>query len=290
MNHLSLLLSGNLGSGHQTSTANGYPASDLASMSSLTHMGLPINTSMMAMIGNDLDSLNLPESMPGLDAAGLDYASQFTTGVTSAASIANATSAADSLGTLAASQYPANLASELSAESVVAMAGRVGMDMIKKPQPATQQAPSLPPQHQQHHAQSLPETPKSNPYSGPGKPRPTPKNLSSWSSLAQSPVPAPSTAALKTSASDSFAQFKKVAKEKQTRQRQILEQQEQRRMQKEAVEKERARQEAEKERARLEEEGLERAHEETKEQASRTGFNSLGGQALMQQHSDALLR
>ena len=222
-------------------------------------MGLPMNSSMMAMIGSDLDSLNLPESMPGLEAPGMDYASQFSVVSSAAASIVTATSSDNSLGT----HFPASLASELSSDSVSAMGGgRSSLDINKKlPQPTLQQAPpslQQQQQQQQHHSQqSHPETPKSHPYSGPGKPRPTPKNLSSWSSLAQSPVPAPSTAALKTSASDSFAQFKKVAKEKQTRQRQILEQQEQRRMQKEAVEKERARQEAEKERARLEEDTAE---------------------------------
>lgn len=113
---------------------------------------------------------------------------------------------------------------------------------------------------------SAPETPKSSGGSSFNKPKPTPKNLSSWSSLAQSAVPSPTAStSLKTSASDSFAQFKRVAKEKEARQRQIIEQQEQRRQQKEQVEKERARQEAERERARLEEEALERAMEQAKE-------------------------
>lgn len=112
---------------------------------------------------------------------------------------------------------------------------------------------------------SAPETPKSSSNSL-NKPKPTPRNLSSWSSLAQSAVPSPTAStSLKTSASDSFAQFKRVAKEKEARQRQIIEQQEQRRRQNEQVEKERARQEAEKERARVEEEALERAMEQAKE-------------------------
>ncbi|KAK7072788.1 hypothetical protein SK128_024416, partial [Halocaridina rubra] len=112
-------------------------------------------------------------------------------------------------------------------------------------------------------------TPESSKNSGGisfNKPKHTPKNLSSWSSLAQSAVPSPTAStSLKTSASDSFAQFKRVAKEKEARQRQIIEQQEQRRQQKEQVEKERARQEAERERARIEEEALERALEQAKE-------------------------
>ncbi|KAG7171253.1 bromodomain-containing protein 4-like [Homarus americanus] len=113
---------------------------------------------------------------------------------------------------------------------------------------------------------SAPETPKSSGGGSFNKPKPTPKNLSSWSSLAQSAVPSPTAStSLKTSASDSFAQFKRVAKEKEARQRQIIEQQEQRRQQKEQVEKERARQEAERERARAEEEALERAMEQAKE-------------------------
>ena len=45
----------------------------------------------------------------------------------------------------------------------------------------------------------------------------TPKNLSSWSSLAQSSVPSTSASSLKTSASVSFAQFKMAAKEKEAR-------------------------------------------------------------------------
>lgn len=64
---------------------------------------------------------------------------------------------------------------------------------------------------------SAPETPKSSSNSF-NKPKPTPKNLSSWSSLAQSAVPSPTAStSLKTSASDSFAQFKRVAKEKEAR-------------------------------------------------------------------------
>ncbi|XP_066955617.1 bromodomain testis-specific protein-like isoform X4 [Macrobrachium rosenbergii] len=110
------------------------------------------------------------------------------------------------------------------------------------------------------------ETPKSSGGGSFSKPKATPKNYSSWSSLAQSAVPSPTAStSLKTSASDSFALFKRVAKEKEARQRQIIEQQEQRRQQKEQVEKERARQEAERERARLEEEALERAMEQAKE-------------------------
>lgn len=113
---------------------------------------------------------------------------------------------------------------------------------------------------------SAPDTPKSSSSNSFNKPKPTPKNLSSWSSLAQSAVPSPTAStSLKTSASDSFAQFKRVAKEKEARQRQIIEQQEQRRQQKEQVEKERARAEAERERARVEEEALERAMEQAKE-------------------------
>ena len=64
---------------------------------------------------------------------------------------------------------------------------------------------------------SAPETPKSSGNSF-NKPKPTPKNLSSWSSLAQTAVPSPTAStSLKTSASDSFAQFKRVAKEKEAR-------------------------------------------------------------------------
>lgn len=65
---------------------------------------------------------------------------------------------------------------------------------------------------------SAPETPKSAGGGSFNKPKPTPKNLSSWSSLAQSAVPSPTAStSLKTSASDSFAQFKRVAKEKEAR-------------------------------------------------------------------------
>ncbi|XP_013774946.1 bromodomain-containing protein 3-like isoform X2 [Limulus polyphemus] len=91
--------------------------------------------------------------------------------------------------------------------------------------------------------------------------KPKLKNLGSWSSLVQTVDTSPSsanTALNQRSALHSFQQFKKQAKEKQDKQRQLLEQQEWRRHQKEQVEKERLRLEREKQREKDEEEALER--------------------------------
>lgn len=88
------------------------------------------------------------------------------------------------------------------------------------------------------------------------------KNYGSWSSLAQVVSNSPSTSnpsVLKTSAMDSFQQFKKQAIEKRDRQRQLIEQQELRRHQKEQAERERIKLERERQREREEEEALERA-------------------------------
>lgn len=96
------------------------------------------------------------------------------------------------------------------------------------------------------------------------------KNYGSWSSLAQSAANSPSTSNtsthLKTTAMDSFQQFKKQAKEKMDKQRQLYEQQELRRHQKEQAEKERLRMEREKQREREEEEALERARKTQQQQ------------------------
>ncbi|XP_033323218.1 homeotic protein female sterile isoform X5 [Megalopta genalis] len=85
------------------------------------------------------------------------------------------------------------------------------------------------------------------------------KNASSWSSLAQASSPQ-STAgsSMKSAARDSFQAFKKQAKEKQDRQRALLEQQEMRRQQKEQAERERLRQENERRREREEEDALDK--------------------------------
>ncbi|XP_078045320.1 homeotic protein female sterile isoform X4 [Augochlora pura] len=85
------------------------------------------------------------------------------------------------------------------------------------------------------------------------------KNASSWSSLAQASSPQ-STAgsSMKSAARDSFQAFKKQAKEKQDRQRALMEQQEMRRQQKEQAERERLRQENERRREREEEDALDK--------------------------------
>ncbi|KAK2574996.1 hypothetical protein KPH14_008751 [Odynerus spinipes] len=95
------------------------------------------------------------------------------------------------------------------------------------------------------------------------------KNASSWSSLAQASSPQ-STAgsSMKSAARDSFQAFKKQAKEKQDRQRALLEQQEMRRQQKEQAERERLRQENEKRREREEEDALEKVRKTVGEQQS----------------------
>ncbi|XP_015114158.1 homeotic protein female sterile isoform X2 [Diachasma alloeum] len=94
------------------------------------------------------------------------------------------------------------------------------------------------------------------------------KNASSWSSLAQASSPQ-STAgsSMKTAARDSFQAFKKQAKEKQERQRALVEQQEMRRQQKEQAERERLRQENER-RQREEEDALEKVMKTVTEQGS----------------------
>ncbi|RWS04079.1 bromodomain-containing protein 3-like protein [Dinothrombium tinctorium] len=85
------------------------------------------------------------------------------------------------------------------------------------------------------------------------------KNFTSWSSLAQSGATGSAqSSALRSSAIDSFQQFKKQAKEKQDKQRALVEQQEIRRMQKEQAEKERQRMERERQREKEEEEALEK--------------------------------
>lgn len=74
------------------------------------------------------------------------------------------------------------------------------------------------------------------------------KNYGSWSSLAQSAANSPGQALKTAQVKDSFQQFKKQAREKMDKQRQLFEAQEQRR-QRELAEKERLRQEQEKQRA-----------------------------------------
>lgn len=65
------------------------------------------------------------------------------------------------------------------------------------------------------------------------------KNYGSWSSLAQSAASSPGGALKTSNVKDSFQQFKKQAKEKMDKQRQLFEAQEQRRQQREMAEKER---------------------------------------------------
>ncbi|XP_054007685.1 homeotic protein female sterile isoform X4 [Hylaeus anthracinus] len=85
------------------------------------------------------------------------------------------------------------------------------------------------------------------------------KNASSWSSLAQASSPQSAAgSSMKSAARDSFQAFKKQAKEKQDRQRALLEQQEMRRQQKEQAERERLRQENERRREREEEDALDK--------------------------------
>ncbi|XP_076348300.1 uncharacterized protein LOC143245932 [Tachypleus tridentatus] len=115
--------------------------------------------------------------------------------------------------------------------------------------------------------------------------KPKLKNLGSWSSLVQTVDTSPSstnTALNQRSALHSFQQFKKQAKEKQDKQRQLLEQQEWRRYQKEQVEKERLRLEREKQREKDEEEALERvrkAHQAQWQQGDKVLNNQQGSAA-----------
>ncbi|KAG7209231.1 hypothetical protein KM043_015355 [Ampulex compressa] len=95
------------------------------------------------------------------------------------------------------------------------------------------------------------------------------KNASSWSSLAQASSPQSAAgSSMKSAARDSFQAFKKQAKEKQDRQRALLEQQEMRRQQKEQAERERLRQENERRREREEEDALDKVRKTVGDQQS----------------------
>ena len=85
------------------------------------------------------------------------------------------------------------------------------------------------------------------------------RNASSWSSLAGSSQQGPGGSSKATALVDSFQQFKRQAKEKEARQKALLEQQEMRRQQKEQAERERMRAETDRRRERDEEEALEKA-------------------------------
>jgi bromodomain-containing protein 4 len=85
------------------------------------------------------------------------------------------------------------------------------------------------------------------------------RNASSWSSLAASSQQGPGGSSKSSALVDSFQQFKRQAKEKEARQKALIEQQEMRRQQKEQAERERMRAEAERRREREEEEALDKA-------------------------------
>merc|ERR1712071_704015 len=85
------------------------------------------------------------------------------------------------------------------------------------------------------------------------------RNASSWSSLAGSSQQGPGGSSKSSNLVDSFQMFKRQAKEKEARQKALVEQQEMRRQQKEQQERERVRVEAERRREREEEEALEKA-------------------------------
>ncbi|XP_073968991.1 bromodomain-containing protein 2-like isoform X4 [Rhodnius prolixus] len=148
------------------------------------------------------------------------------------------------------------------------------LDMNKNSQPPPQQQQAQqqtqpqqqPPPPQQPQPQPQPQIPQAQNLPHVYKPKGVEqnvKNASSWSSLAQSPTPtptsAPSAASFKSTMADSFQAFKKQAKENAKKQRALIEQQEMRRHQKEQAERERLRVENEKRREREEEEALEKA-------------------------------
>lgn len=88
------------------------------------------------------------------------------------------------------------------------------------------------------------------------------RNASSWSSLAGGPSQlggVPGGQSKTSNIGDQFQMFKRQAKEKEARQKALLEQQEMRRQQKEQAERERLRVEADRRREREEEEALEKA-------------------------------
>ncbi|XP_011661989.2 bromodomain-containing protein 2 isoform X1 [Strongylocentrotus purpuratus] len=95
-------------------------------------------------------------------------------------------------------------------------------------------------------------------------------NRYSWSNLANTPSSTkPSSKPTKTS-HHSFELFKKAAKEKEERTRQIKQQEEMRKQQKHLQEQERARQERERQREKEEDDALERARNSQQEEAKRT--------------------
>ncbi|XP_029165013.1 homeotic protein female sterile-like isoform X6 [Nylanderia fulva] len=94
------------------------------------------------------------------------------------------------------------------------------------------------------------------------------KNASSWSSLAQASSPQSAAgSSMKSTTRDSFQAFKNKAKEKNERQRALMEQQEMRRQQKEQAERERMlRQENERRREREEEDALDKVRKTVADQ------------------------
>ena len=85
------------------------------------------------------------------------------------------------------------------------------------------------------------------------------RNASSWSSLGASSQQGQGGSSKSSGLVDSFQQFKRQAKEKEARQKALIEQQEMRRQQKEQAERERLRADAERRREREEEEALDKA-------------------------------
>lgn len=87
------------------------------------------------------------------------------------------------------------------------------------------------------------------------------KNANSWSSLANMSQTGTPQSARKETVTDSFAQFRKQAKEKEEREKALKQQEYYRRVQKEQAEKERQRREQEKQKEREENEALELIHQ-----------------------------
>ncbi|XP_045024726.1 bromodomain-containing protein 4 isoform X2 [Daphnia magna] len=150
-------------------------------------------------------------------------------------------------------------------------------DMMQIPSDNLFNSMAQPQQQPLHHSQSLGDVKSmsltsnvsspsmSMPVSG-GKPKSHSaamaqvRNASSWSSLAgSSGQGGPPGSSKSSNIGDSFQMFKRQAKEKEARQKALIEQQEMRRQQKEQAERERMRAEADRRREREEEEALENA-------------------------------
>ncbi|KAK7504356.1 hypothetical protein BaRGS_00004222, partial [Batillaria attramentaria] len=112
------------------------------------------------------------------------------------------------------------------------------------------------------------------------------KNANSWSSLANMSQTGSSQSARKEAVTDSFAQFRKQAKEKEEREKALRQQETYRKIQREQAEKERLRREQEKQKEREENEALEQIHQKQRMEAQRQREEELKMQQAQQQREE----